>query len=154
MMIHSGTPLWFRWNKNQKEAFTSTIVDQYRPQIFDPQSPTGPGPLHPHSPSYNTLAPAMPKFPKPYQGSGQRMGGSWEEFFCRCNKRQLVMEAAESKQARRSHLDQEQSMKTGACPGTKAKVKVWQWIEDLWRLAFTFNQNVSGGSGPTFGRTM
>jgi hypothetical protein len=107
MMIRSGIPLWFRWNKNQKETFAGTIVDQYRPQIFDPRSPTEPGPLRPHSPSYNTLAPAGPKFPKPYQGSRQRMGESWEEFFCRRDKRRLVMEAAESEQARRSRLDWE-----------------------------------------------
>jgi hypothetical protein len=157
MMLKSGIPLWFRWERSNRDCFIGTPVDRFRPLTF-PAPPPPPDslfllPRETEDPSRAVEIPpvattsevtppettpsfppatqqAAPKIPALQRGSGQKPGETWEDFMKRREDRRAALLAAESEQARHARLDRERAKEGGACPGAKANVRVWQWVVD------------------------
>jgi hypothetical protein len=140
MMMGARIPLWLRWNRNDPLSFAKTAADVFRPSKIPPKPCMWPPPItfitHQKTPA-NDDSSASPvtaespgAIPEPHRHSGQKKGELWKDFLARRAERRLQLEAAESEKARRSRLDRESASMGGGCPGSRSKVKVWQWVVD------------------------
>jgi hypothetical protein len=70
---------------------------------------------------------AVPGFPVPERGSGQKPGEDWRVFFARRREENKKREEKETPVRRQSRLSREQSAKNHSIPGRSSTIAVFEW---------------------------
>jgi hypothetical protein len=141
LYIRCSVPVWINWGniKDGRPTYTGILI-QYMPldnevrQVRQNARAAG-QPAMQNTPTIDAQsvdpAHSASEFPMPHQGSRQRRGEPWKQFFARMDANRITAITRENSRDMQARLSREAAQKAHPCPGLSSKApRVFEWIEE------------------------